>query len=135
MTGGIVGQTTRFKAAVAQRMVSNAISFWGSSDVGYFFEDVFSGTPPWENLAKYWDQSPMKYIANVKTPTLIIHSEQDLRCRQEQGEQFFLALKQLGADSELVLFPDEPHGLSRNGRTDRRIVRLKHILRWFNKYL
>ena len=77
----------------------------------------------------------MKYVANVKTPTLVIHSEQDLRCRQEQGEQFFLALKRLGIDSELVLFPEEPHGLSRNGRTDRRIVRLNHILRWFNKYL
>ena len=136
MTGWIVGQTTRFKAAVAQRMVSNGISFWGSSDVGYFFEDDFGdGAPPWENLARYWDQSPMKYIANVKTPTLVIHSEQDLRCRQEQGEQFFLALKRLGIDSELVLFPEEPHGLSRNGRTDRRIVRLNHILRWFNKYL
>lgn len=135
MTGWIVGQTTRFKAAVAQRMVSNAVSFWGSSDVGYFFEDVFSGAPPWESLEKYWDQSPMKYIASVKTPTLVIHSEQDLRCRQEQGEQFFLALKRLGVDSELVLFPEEPHGLSRNGRTDRRITRLNHILRWFNKYL
>ncbi|MCB9419295.1 MAG: S9 family peptidase [Ardenticatenaceae bacterium] len=136
MTGWIVGQTTRFKAAVAQRMVSNGISFWGSSDVGYFFEDDFgNGKPPWENLTSYWDQSPMKYVANVKTPTLVIHSEQDFRCRQEQGEQFFLALKRLGVDSELVLFPEEPHGLSRNGRTDRRIVRLNHILRWFNKYL
>jgi dipeptidyl aminopeptidase/acylaminoacyl peptidase len=135
MTGWIVGQTDRFQAAVAQRMVSNLVSFWGSSDVGYFFEDVWNGTPPWDGLDRYWDQSPMKYVANVKTPTLIIHSEQDLRCRQEQGEQFFLALKRLGVESELVLFPDEPHGLSRNGRTDRRIVRLNHILRWFDKYL
>ena len=77
----------------------------------------------------------MKHIGNAKTPTLVIHSEQDLRCAQEQGEQIFVALKKLGVDTELVLFPAEPHGLSRGGRTDRRISRLEHILRWFDLYL
>ena len=77
----------------------------------------------------------MKYIGNCTTPTLIIHSQMDQRVAQEQGEQVYVALKTLGVDTELVLFPDEPHGLSRNGRTDRRIVRLNHILRWFDKYL
>ena len=77
----------------------------------------------------------MTYFGKVKTPTLIIHSEQDLRCPIEQGEQTFVALKTLGVDTEMVRFPDEPHGLSRTGRTDRRIDRLKHILRWFDKYL
>lgn len=137
MTLWVITHTNRFKAAVAQRVVSNALSFWGSSDVGYFFQDVWSedARPPWENMEQYWGQSPMKYIGNVKTPTLILHSEQDLRCRQEQGEQVFLALQQLGVESELVLFPEESHGLSRGGRTDRRIARLNHMLRWFEKYL
>lgn len=137
MTAWIIGHTDRFTAAVAQRVVSNAVSFWGSSDAGYFFEDVWSAEakPPWEDLARYWDQSPMKYIGNATTPTLVIHSEQDLRCRQEQGEQVFLALKRLGVETEMVLFPEEPHGLSRDGRTDRRVVRLNHILRWFDRYL
>ena len=58
-----------------------------------------------------------------------------MRCDPEQGEQVYVALKQLGVDTELVLFPDSPHGLSRAGRTDRRIVRLGHIERWFNTYL
>jgi dipeptidyl aminopeptidase/acylaminoacyl peptidase len=135
MTTWTIGHTDRFKAAVGQRVVSNAISFWGSSDVGYFFEDVWSGSPPWLDFAAYWEQSPIKYIANATTPTLIIHSEKDYRCRIEQGEQVFLALKELGVDTEMVLFPDESHGLSRMGRTDRRVVRLNHMLRWFEKYL
>ena len=135
MTTWTIGHTDRFKAAVAQRVVSNALSFWGSSDVGYFFEDVWSGKPPWEDFEAYWNQSPMKFVANIKTPTLIIHSEEDYRCRLEQGEQLFLALQELEVESEMVLFPGESHGLSRAGRTDRRIVRLQHILRWFDRYL
>lgn len=135
MTNWIIGHTDRFKAAVTQRSVSNLISMYGSSDFNWTFQAEFGDKPPWENLENYWQQSPMKYIGNVKTPTLVIHSEQDLRCDMEQGEQVFVALKKLGVDTEMVRFPDEPHGLSRGGRTDRRIERLKHILRWFDRYL
>jgi dipeptidyl aminopeptidase/acylaminoacyl peptidase len=136
MTLWIIGHTDRFRAAVAQRPVSNAISFWGSSDVGYLFEDPWADNKPlWEDIAAYWDQSPMKYIGNATTPTLLIHSEQDLRCNPEQSYQAFQALKMLGVDTELILFPGESHGLSRGGRTDRRIARLEHILRWFETYL
>lgn len=77
----------------------------------------------------------MAYINNITTPTLVIHSEQDLRVAIEQGEQFFVALKIQGVETEMVRFPEESHGLSRGGRTDRRIARLGHILRWFDKYL
>ncbi len=89
----------------------------------------------WEDFDNYWRQSPLKYIGNAKSPTLIIHSEQDHRCDQEQGEQAYVALKMLGIPTELILFPAEGHGLSRGGRTDRRIARLRHILRWFDAYL
>jgi dipeptidyl aminopeptidase/acylaminoacyl peptidase len=135
MTNWIIGHTDRFKAAVTQRSVSNLISMWGSSDFNWFFQVEFGGKPPWEDLDNYWRQSPMKYIGNVKTPTLVIHSENDLRCALEQGEQIYVALKILGVDTEMVRFPEEPHGLSRGGRTDRRVERLKHILRWFDRYL
>jgi dipeptidyl aminopeptidase/acylaminoacyl peptidase len=135
MTNWIIGQTDRFAAAVTQRSVSNFISMWGSSDFNWFFEEELSKKPPWEDRNNYWRQSPMKHIGKAKTPTLVIHSEQDLRCAVEQGEQVFVALKRLGVDAEMVRFPDEPHGLSRGGRTDRRIERLKHMLRWFDKYL
>jgi dipeptidyl aminopeptidase/acylaminoacyl peptidase len=135
MTNWIIGHTNRFKAAVTQRCVSNLISMWGSSDFNWHFQRIFGDTPPWENLNNYWKQSPMKYMGNVKTPTLVIHSEKDQRCEIEQGEQVFVALRTQGIDTEFVRYPDEPHGLSRGGRTDRRIDRLHHILRWFDKYL
>ena len=144
MTGGsyggflvnwIIGHTNQFAASVTQRSISNRTSSYGSSDINWLREITFDDEPPWENLENYWRQSPLKYIGNAKTPTLVIHSEQDLRCPIEQGEQIFVALKRLGVDTEMVRFPDEPHGLSRMGRTDRRIRRLQHILRWFDKYL
>ena len=135
MTNWIIGQTDRFAAAVTQRSVSNMISMWGSSDFNWSFQEELGRKPPWENHENYWRQSPMKHIGNARTPTLVIHSEQDLRCAIEQGEQIFVALKRLGVDTEMVRFPDEPHGLSRGGRTDRRVVRLTHILRWFDRYL
>jgi dipeptidyl aminopeptidase/acylaminoacyl peptidase len=135
MTVWIIGHTGRFKAAVTQRCVSNFVSMWGSSDLNWVFQELLDDKPPFEYLEKYWHHSPMKYIGNAKTPTLVIHSENDLRCPIEQGEQVFVALKSLGVDSEMVRFPNEFHGLSRNGRTDRRIVRLNHIVRWFDRYL
>jgi dipeptidyl aminopeptidase/acylaminoacyl peptidase len=135
MTLWIIGHTHRFKAAVTMRCVSNLVSLWGSSDFNWTFQQDLSNKPPFEDLQKFWDHSPIKYIGNAKTPTLVIHNEMDLRCPIEQGEQVFVALKRLGVDSEMVRFPEEFHGLSRSGRTDRRIARLNHILRWFDKYL
>jgi dipeptidyl aminopeptidase/acylaminoacyl peptidase len=135
MTNWIIGHTDRFKAAVTQRSVSNMISMYGSSDMNWVFQHEFGDEPPWENFENYWRQSPMKHIGNVKTPTLVIHSENDMRCDMEQDEQVFVALKKLGVEAEMVRFPDEPHGLSRGGRTDRRVERLGHILRWFDRYL
>lgn len=135
MTVWIIGHTTRFAAACTQRCVSNFISEWGSSDYNYTFEQEIVAGPPFQDLQKYWDMSPIKYIAAAKTPTQVIHNENDLRCPIEQGEQVYVALKRLGVPTEMVRFPDEFHGLSRSGRTDRRIARLNHILRWFNGYL
>ncbi len=136
MSALIIGRTDRFTAAVAQRAVTNLISFYGSSDMNIYTEElVGTKTAPWTDLENYWRQSPISAIGNAKTPTLIIHSERDLRCASEQGEQLFTALQRLGVDSELVLFPEESHGLSRDGRTDRRIARLQHMARWFEKYL
>ncbi|MCA9545291.1 MAG: S9 family peptidase, partial [Myxococcales bacterium] len=137
MTTLIIGRTERFKAAVAQRVVSNLISFYGGSDLNGTRTESLIGAaqPPWEAFAAYWQQSPMKTIGQARTPTLVMHSEQDKRCPPEQGEQVFVALKRLGVETELILFPDEGHDLSRSGRTDRRIARLHHIQRWFDRFL
>ncbi len=135
MTVWMIGHTQRFKAAVTQRCVSNFISMWGSSDMNWVFQHTLEAGAPFEDFEKHWDRSPIKYISNAQTPTLVIHSENDFRCPIEQGEQVFVALKRLDIETEMVRFPGEFHGLSRTGRTDRRIVRLSHIARWFNKYL
>jgi len=135
MTNWIIGHTDRFAAAVTQRSVSNLISMYGSSDFNWAFQEEFGNVPPWEDMENYWRQSPIKYIGNAVTPTLVIHSENDMRCPIEQGEQVFVALKRLGVETKMVRFPDEPHGLSRGGRTDRRIARLEQISGWFDRYL
>ncbi len=136
MTMMVIAQDQRFKAAVPQRMLSNWVSFHGTADFNWGAKYLLGiEGEPWNNLSEYWDMSPMSLIGQVETPTLVIHSEADYRCSKEQAEQVFVALKVRGIPTEMVLFPDENHGLSRGGRTDRRISRLNHILRWFDKYL
>ncbi len=135
MTTLIIGRTDRFQAAVAQRVVSNFLSFYGSSDLNFGLEHLAGTAAPWEDLAGNWAASPISRIGNAKTPTLVMHSENDYRCDQEQGEQVFVSLRRLGVDTELLLLPGESHGVSRGGRTDRRIARLEHMLGWFERYL
>jgi len=134
MTNWIIGHTNRFKAAVTQRSVVDLKSFFGSSDIGWSLKDEFNGTP-WSNPENYEKCSPITYFKNVKTPVLIIHSESDLRCNIEQAEQMFIMLKYLNKKVEMVRFPEEPHGLSRHGRPDRRIARLEWINKWFKRYM
>jgi dipeptidyl aminopeptidase/acylaminoacyl peptidase len=109
-------------------------SMFGTDDIALVSLDPDMGTP-WENPDLYWDLSPLKYVGNVKTPCLIIHSEHDYRCPMEQAEQWFIALKKLGVPTEFVRFPDESHGLGRNGKPKRRVERLERTLGWFETYL
>ncbi len=135
LTNWIVTQTDRFRAAVTQRSISNMISKWGVSDIGYLGNELQWGGPPWENLQFYLDRSPLFHVKNVVTPLLILHSERDLRCPIEQGEQFFTALKYLGREVEFVRFPDEGHELSRSGQPLHRLERLERIVGWFRDHL
>ncbi len=134
MTNWIIGHTDRFRAAVTQRSVVNLESFFGSSDLGFDLYREFDGMP-WKNPENYKKCSPLTYAKNIRTPLLILHSEQDLRCGIEQAEQFFATLKMMRKTVEFVRFPEEPHGLSRHGRPDRRVARLEWILKWFDRYL
>jgi len=79
--------------------------------------------------------SPLYYAGNVKTPCLIIHSEEDYMCPMAEGEQWFTALKLNGVPAELIRFPGENHELSRGGKPKHREERLQHILRWFRECL
>lgn len=135
MTNWIVGHTNRFKAAVTQRCISNWLSFYGVSDIGYFFTKWELGKNLLEDPAKLWDFSPLKYAENVETPLLIVHGELDFRCPIEQAEQMFVALKHLRKEVEFVRFPGANHELSRSGKPEMRIERLNHITRWFEEYL
>lgn len=133
MTNWIVTHTDRFRAAVTQRSISNWVSFYGISDIGYYFT-------PWEmkagmeDVAALWRFSPLAYAKEAKTPLLILHGEEDLRCPIEQAEQFYIALKAQGTETEMVRFPKSNHNLSRNGLPHLRIRRIECIRDWFKKY-
>ncbi|GAB4073876.1 S9 family peptidase [Barrientosiimonas marina] len=135
MTNWIVSHTNRFKAAVTQRCISNWLSFYGVSDIGYFFTKWEQGKNLLEDPTALWNFSPLKYAENVQTPLLLVHGEKDYRCPIEQSEQLFVALKHMKKDTEFVRFPDANHELSRNGKPEMRIERLRHITRWFEQYL
>lgn len=138
MTNWVIGHTNDFKAAVTDRCVSNFVSMAGNSDFPFNKNGYFGGFA-WGNLQQIeplWRQSPIAYFEKVKTPTLIIHSEGDLRCNVEQGEQVFTALQQEGVPSRFVRYPVSTfHGMSRNGPPDLRIHRLHEILNWWKKHL
>jgi dipeptidyl aminopeptidase/acylaminoacyl peptidase len=107
-----------------------------ASDFGFATPREFKGY--WwqkKNFQFYWNMSPLKYVQRMKTPILIIHSEQDHRCPIGQAEELYTALKVLKRDVEMVRFPDEPHGLSRHGSPRRREKRLEFILNYVDRYL
>lgn len=132
MTNWIVGHTNRFKAAVTQRSISNWISFYGVSDIGYYFTE-WQIDGDFREVQKLWKHSPLAYVENVETPLLILHSEKDYRCPIEQAEQLFIALKRLGKKTKFVRFPEENHELSRSGKPSLRKSRLDQIVEWFRE--
>ncbi|MGM0838682.1 MAG: S9 family peptidase [Bacillota bacterium] len=135
MTNWVVAHTDRFKAAVTQRSISNWLSFYGVSDIGYYFSEWEVKGNMEDKVEKLWNHSPIKYVANVNTPLLILHGEKDYRCPIEQAEQLFIALKKQGKTTKFVRFPDSNHELSRSGNPALRIHRLDHIKNWFVEYL
>lgn len=135
MTNWTIGHTDRFKAAVSQRSISNWTSFYGVSDIGYYFATDQTAADPWGSLEKMWDQSPIKYAEKATTPTLFIHADCDYRCPLEQGIQMYNKLKLNGVDTRMVIFHGENHELSRSGKPKARIKRLTEIKNWFDKHL
>lgn len=134
MTNWIVGHTDRFKAAVTQRSISNWVSFRGVSDIGYYFSD-WQIKADFNDIETMWHHSPIKYVDQMNTPLLILHSEHDYRCPVEQGEQLFIALKYKKKETRFVRFPAADHNLSRTGKPSLRVERLEHLTSWFDKYL
>lgn len=135
MTNWIIGHTNRFRAAASQRSIANWTDFYGTSDIGYFFQPDQTGADPWQDVEKIWAQSPLKYADKVQTPTLFIHSDEDHRCPLSEGLQMFTALRAHGVEARMCMFKGENHELSRSGKPKHRVRRLKEITEWFEKYL
>ena len=134
MTNWIVSHTNRFKAAVTLRSLSNFISDEGTRQGPYGHADYFKDIL-FDDFAQYWDASPLKYARNVKTPTLILHSEMDFQLPFEQAEQWFRALQHYGVPSEFVLFPRENHNLTRTGEPNHIVESFQWQIYWFDRYL
>ena len=133
MTNHIIGQTNRFKTAITQRSISNWISFYGTSDIGYYFGTDQNGCE--YEADKLWDKSPMKNVDNIKTPLLIIHSDEDYRCPLEQALQLFTRLKVNKVKTKMLIYKGENHDLSRNGKVQSRVSRLEQMLLWLKENL
>jgi len=136
LTSWIVGHTPRFRAACSERAVNAMWSMFGTSDIGHAFQESHAeGRPPWDDMKWYLERSPLSYAREIRTPLLIMHSEDDLRCPVEQAEQLFVALKKLRRPVRFVRFPDEDHELSRSGRPRHRLARFRILLEWFAEHL
>ena len=135
MTNWIVGHTNRFAAGASQRSIANWVSFEHNSDIGHTFILNNQGTTTRNNVELLWEQSPLKYAENCKTPTLFIHSDEDYRCYMAEGLAMYSAIMRNGCPSRLCLFHGENHELSRGGKPENRIDRMTEIINWMNTYL
>lgn len=134
MTNWITTQTDIFRAAVTLRSISNFVSDDGTRDGAYGHEKDFGGDI-FQNYDEYWKSSPLHYASKVKTPTLVLHSDNDYRVPIEQGEQWFRALQHFGVTSELVMFPRENHNLTRTGEPKHLVESINWQCYWFDRFL
>jgi len=134
MTNWIIGHTDRFCCAATQRSISNWISFYGISDIGIPFGVDQMAANIFDSVDKMWWHSPLKYAANIKTPTLFIHSDADYRCPIAEAMQLYTALVDRGVPTRMCVFKGENHELSRGGKPKHRLRRLNEITDWIVKY-
>jgi dipeptidyl aminopeptidase/acylaminoacyl peptidase len=134
MTAWITTKTDRFKAAQTDRMISNWVSWYGQSEAQGLTEFEFFGKP-WENWDVYESLSPIRFVDNVKTPTLIVQSEEDHRTPIGDAEQWFMALRKRGIPVEFVRYPRSTHDLSRTGEPWLLVDRLARLRQWFAYWL
>ena len=135
MSAWAVGQETLFKAAVVGAPCIDLTSMYGTSDIGVTFGEVQWGGSRGEELWDYLEHSPITYAHRVEAPVLLMHGEDDGRCPIGQSEQYFVELKRLSKEVEMVRFPGCSHGFLRSGPPKMREEYLGRMLRWFDKYL
>jgi dipeptidyl aminopeptidase/acylaminoacyl peptidase len=130
MTSWLVGHTHQFRAAVAQNAVTDMNMMWGLTDIQSWTQWELGGTP-WEQPERYRKHSPLTYADKVKTPTLILHARDDRRCPLPMGKAFYQALLANSVPTQMVIYPDEGHGI-RQPRHREDVLR--RVLAWFAKY-
>lgn len=132
LTAWIVGKTDRFKAAVVAKPVINWTSFVLYADGAAFFSKYWFGKKPWEDPENYFRRSPLMYVANVTTPTMLLTGEEDYRTPIAESEQFYTALKLEGVETAMVRIPGSGHGIA--NRPSNLVAKIAAIMAWFEKY-
>ncbi len=130
LTAWLIAHEHRFAGAIVERAYLDPRSFVGAADIGWHFPQACHG-----DVAAQDAQSPMLLADQVQTPTLVLHSEDDLRCPISTALRYYTELKLRGVDTELLVFPGENHELSRSGTPHHRRARFEHILAWWAKHL
>jgi len=131
MSGWIIGHTDRFKAAVFGAGLSNAISYYSQADIQFSRETLHQGTP-WRNNQNMVDRSPVFYLQNAKTPSLIYHGEKDERVPLPQSLETYMGLKKAGVTTQLIIYPREGHGLREPAH---QLDKMRREFEWIDKYL
>ncbi|MGA4670636.1 S9 family peptidase [Propionibacteriaceae bacterium Y1923] len=131
LTAWLIAHDHRFTAAIVERGFLDPETFIGTSDIGWYFSEGYTGDDPAQRAA----QSPMAVVDQVRTPTLVVHSEEDYRCPLEQAQRYFSALKRRGVQAQLLVFPGENHELTRSGSPRHRVERFEHVMRWWATHL
>ena len=132
MTAWAVTQTDMFKAVMMGAGISDWRSFHGKTSLSEWDVMYYGDADPWETDGPFQRFSPINYVKRVRTPTLIIHGEEDLDVPVEQGHMFYRALRDLGVETQLVVYPREPHGFQeKNHQLDLG----RRISEWFARYL
>ncbi|HEY2025817.1 MAG TPA: S9 family peptidase [Gemmatimonadaceae bacterium] len=134
MTAWVTTKTNRFRAAETDRMISDWTYWYGASDAQGLTEFEFFGKP-WDNFAMYDTLSPIRHVTKVRTPTLMVQSEEDFRTPMGNAELWFMALKKQNVPVELVRYPRSTHELSRSGEPWLLVDRLGRIRQWFAYWL
>ena len=132
LTSWIIGKTDRFTAAVVAKPVINWYSFVLYADnIGYFYKYWFKDLP-WIDPESYLKRSPISYVGNVKTPTMVLTGEKDYRTPMAESEQFYAGLKLNKVESMLVRIPNANHGIA--SKPSNLIAKVNAIISWFEKY-
>jgi acylaminoacyl-peptidase len=132
LTCWVIGHTNRFRAAVTVYPVTNWYSFMLTADIGGWIHKYWFPGLPWDHLEHYEKRSPLALVKNVKTPTMVLTGEDDYRTPMSDSEQYYQALKLVGADTVLVRVPDEPHGIA--VRPSHQLSRILHVIGWFDRH-